>query len=322
MRPAVHPEIRASAQLWHGIAAVAVVTGLALAWAGLRVDWGSVPGPLLAVVACALGSAYYGTLRMDERASVLLGSAAQLVAFTALAGPLSYAVARAGGPLWDGTLHAWDRAIGLDWRAYLAFVNDRPRLGLILSLAYQSIMPQIAVILLVLALSGRLRACRDFVLATMLAALGAVVISGLMPAMAMFVHLDINRLQDFPHLDPAAAFVHVADLNGLRDGSFRTVSLNHLEGIITFPSFHAALAAIFAHAFWQHRWTRWPGLALNLAMIAATPIDGGHYFVDVLAGLGLAALAIRLARGFNLRALGRSAPAVQAAAALRLPVPR
>lgn len=33
-------------------------------------------------------------------------------------------------------------------------------------------------------------------------------------------------------------------------------------------------------------------LALNLALIAATPIDGAHYFIDILGGGAVAALAI------------------------------
>ncbi|MGT2485812.1 phosphatase PAP2 family protein [Methylobacterium oryzae CBMB20] len=48
---------------------------------------------------------------------------------------------------------------------------------------------------------------------------------------------------------------------------------------------------------------RIPALLVNGLLIAATPIDGGHYFVDVIAGLIIAALAICAAR-----ALGRRAP--------------
>ena len=33
---------------------------------------------------------------------------------------------------------------------------------------------------------------------------------------------------------------------------------------------------------------RWFGLALNGLMVAATPIDGSHYFIDVFAGLTIA----------------------------------
>ena len=64
------------------------------------------------------------------------------------------------------------------------------------------------------------------------------------------------------------------------------------RGLITFPSFHAALGVIFARAFWSVPWLRWPALAVNLLMIAATPVNGGHYFVDVAAGGAVACVAI------------------------------
>jgi membrane-associated phospholipid phosphatase len=38
-------------------------------------------------------------------------------------------------------------------------------------------------------------------------------------------------------------------------------------------------------------------LAVNLALIAATPIDGGHYLTDVLGGILIAVLAIVAVRG-------------------------
>ncbi len=37
-------------------------------------------------------------------------------------------------------------------------------------------------------------------------------------------------------------------------------------------------------------------LMANVAMLLATPLVGGHYFVDVFAGVGLAVLAIAAAR--------------------------
>jgi membrane-associated phospholipid phosphatase len=61
---------------------------------------------------------------------------------------------------------------------------------------------------------------------------------------------------------------------------------------VTFPSFHAALAAITAWAFWQTRFVAYPALILNIAVtLAAMPV-GGHYFVDIVAGLAIAAISI------------------------------
>lgn len=288
----MYRELRTSAGIWHVIAGVALVALVWMRGVGLALDPGSALGVLATCAAVSLAAAYYRHRRREERIAASLTGAAQLVAFSAAAACLSYAAARSGGPLWDASFLAWDRALGLDWRAYLGFVDAHPRLGLALTLAYRSIMPQMLVAVLALGFSGRLTACREYVLAVILASLATILISALAPAMAMFVHLDLQAARDFPNLAPAAAFVHVADLQGLRDGSLHVVALDRMEGIITFPSLHAALAVIFARAFWHLAWTRWPGLALNAAMIAATPIDGGHYFVDVIAGCAVAGLAI------------------------------
>jgi membrane-associated phospholipid phosphatase len=82
---------------------------------------------------------------------------------------------------------------------------------------------------------------------------------------------------------------------GLRDGSFRLVMASGSEGIITFPSLHAALAVILIAAFWPVPIARWVSAVVNALMLAATPIDGSHYFVDVLAGIAIAVLCLVVA---------------------------
>lgn len=63
------------------------------------------------------------------------------------------------------------------------------------------------------------------------------------------------------------------------------------QGIISFPSLHAASGLLFLMALWPVRYVGWIAALLNLAMIAATPVDGGHYFSDVAAGLAIALLS-------------------------------
>ena len=59
-----------------------------------------------------------------------------------------------------------------------------------------------------------------------------------------------------------------------------------------FPSFHMALAILFTWGFWRIPVARWIALALNVAMAAATPLSGGHYFVDLIAGAVVALVCI------------------------------
>jgi hypothetical protein len=85
------------------------------------------------------GIAYYCARGSHQHSAVLafmFGSAAQLFLITGLMTPLTYIAAAVDLPLYDANLAALDRALGLDWRGYLAFVNDRPWLIGYLALGY------------------------------------------------------------------------------------------------------------------------------------------------------------------------------------------
>ena len=77
---------------------------------------------------------------------------------------------------------------------------------------------------------------------------------------------------------------------------------SELGGIITFPSFHAAAAILALWAFWGIWWLRPFALITNVSMLLATPVIGGHYFVDILAGILVAVGAIFAAKTLAHRA--------------------
>ena len=72
-------------------------------------------------------------------------------------------------------------------------------------------------------------------------------------------------------------------------------------GIVSFPSFHATLAAIFIWAFGAMPRLAGPGRGWAILTIVATPVFGGHYGVDVLMGLLLAPPAIVAAQRLTQR---------------------
>lgn len=285
---------RSSGGAWPLIFATAIATALWMKIAGLNFAWTGAGLTSCACVGLETLAFFYRTRRPEPRIAATLRALAQIIAYGACAAPLSYAVASTAGPLWDTTFYAWDQALGLDWRAYLVFVNDHPQLGFAYTLAYRSLMLQIMLVVTLLGFSGRLVALRKFVLAFVVSGTITVLISALMPAMDNFVYLHLTP-KDFQNLQPAASYVHVAHLTGLRDGTLKIISLDEIEGIITFPSFHGTLGALFLWAFWKVSVARVPALVLNTLLVASTPIDGGHYFVDVIAGLAIAILSICVA---------------------------
>jgi membrane-associated phospholipid phosphatase len=62
-------------------------------------------------------------------------------------------------------------------------------------------------------------------------------------------------------------------------------------GIISFPSLHAS-AALLAIYLVRGLKLIYPVTVLNLLMLAGTPVFGGHFFVDVLAGVGIFCVAV------------------------------
>jgi hypothetical protein len=234
-------------------------------------------------------------VRRDPQVMFVLGSTAQIVLVTVVMSPLTYVAAAANFPLQDGNLLAIDRALGLDWEGYVAFVNDHPLLASWLSYGYTMIRWPIFAIPVVLAAGHRYRRIQEFTLAFALALIATTIVSALVPAIGVYQQIGLDPAS-LKSLDPRAYLDQVRDLAPVRDGTLRHLDLFGLAGIVTFPSFHAASAVLYAWAFWPVWWMRPIAIIANGAMLASTPIDGGHYFIDLVAGIAVAVLAIMAAR--------------------------
>jgi membrane-associated phospholipid phosphatase len=151
------------------------------------------------------------------------------------------------------------------------------------------------VVVLSLALVGRLQGLRIFMLSFAIAALITIAISALVPAEGVWGYYRLHAAA-YPDIVPATRELHLPIFHGLRDGTFRTLMATGAEGIITFPSLHAALALLLTAALWPVPVLRWFGLAINLVMLISIPVDGGHYYLDILAGLAVAMVSLAAAR--------------------------
>lgn len=255
----------------------------------------SLIGPLAAGVGGAAIAAYYRVWRGEPRLADALDSVGQMIAFMAVGALFSYLVVTPGLPMRDAELVRADGVLGLDWLGYLRWLDGHARLAHILSFAYASFMPQILLLLIALPLMGQGQEARITVLAMIFAGVVTIAISGLFPALSTFAHYRID-LADYPQLRPAAAFIHMSDLLAAHSGRPLHLDLTKAHGIVTFPSYHAALGLLALLGAWSNRWLRWPFFLANTLMIVATPIDGGHYFSDVLGGLMIATGSYFLAR--------------------------
>lgn len=279
--------------IWAMIAAVAATVLAATALSDFHLQWRSFSMPTVAAGLFAAGQIFYRARRPDPRLASALGSTAQIVAFSAVGAPLSYLAASFNFPLYDHWFEAADKALGLDWFGLLGWLKVHASASFVLRYVYLSLMPQTLVVVLALSMAGRFEGLRVFVLAFILAALMTIAISALWPAEGVWLLHGLKGSAG-AQLPPSASSWPV--FLGLRDGSFRLLMATGAEGIITFPSLHAAMALILAVAMWSLPVLRWIGLGLNTLMILSIPVDGSHYFTDMFAGIVIAVFALVAAR--------------------------
>jgi membrane-associated phospholipid phosphatase len=239
-----------------------------------------------------------GRWRLASAATAFL----QMTLFTILGVVLSYALAARAGPLWDPWLAAADRSLGIEWQLLLAALDRLPPVVWLLGIAYHSLIAQMVLVIVLLAQARRVATLRIMVAAAILSGFVTILVSGAAPAMGNVFDPDAYRT-----LWPSVAWSDAALIDGLRDGSHRAIDLGAMTGIVTFPSFHATLSLIFIWAF-----RRLPRFALAggcwaTLTIVATPVFGGHYAVDVVAGLLLAPPAIAAAHWLSGRSLNAKA---------------
>lgn len=235
-----------------------------------------------------LGAArFYQTLRPEPRLAAMLFGTGFLCAFSLGASLLNYMLLTRAGVRIDVPLAALDRAMGFDWPAAMAWMAQRPRLNFAALVAYSSMLPQVALLTIALATVDAPRVYR-FCLALAISALACIAVWSLAPSFGAFSVYPLSGDHAALALDPAYARELVRLLH---DGP-GLISPRDTKGLIGFPSYHAVLALLVMWFARDIKFLRGPALALNIAVLLATPVQGGHHLIDVLAAFPLAAGAI------------------------------
>lgn len=251
----------------------------------------------LAVVTglCWAGGYLYQTWRPEPRLAAMLFGTGFLISFSAAGSALNAMLLVVAGPRVDNALAQADRALGIDWPNMMLALTDHQALLWVLQFAYSAMLPQIALTVIVLATLGRIASVYRFVLAVAIGALICIFIWTLFPAFgAMSVyHFDAATIARL-HVPVDGAYGQ-ALIKMLHDGP-GLITPTDAKGLIGFPSYHAILALLLIWYLRDVPWLRWPALLFNGVVVFATPIEGGHHWVDVFAGVPVTVLAVFGAR--------------------------
>jgi hypothetical protein len=178
-------------------------------------------------------------------------------------------------PLADPWLAGADAALGVHVPALRDWTAQHGWLARALVLAYFSLLPQFVLPIVALGLWYRDRErLWEYVFHFHFCLTVTLIGVALFPAACAFSHYGFTSLIDQTRF--------LAHFEGLRSGTLTVVRLDDIEGMISFPSFHAAGGLMVTWVFRGRRcWTA--GLiVLNAGLIAATVLTGAHYGVDVL----------------------------------------
>lgn len=222
-------------------------------------------------------------VRIVEAIQTILYGVLYLIV-TCVCGVLAaYAIQRFAFPLRDELLSRADATLGFDWLGYVRWVDHHATVQAILHFAYDTISVQIALPVLVLAASNRLNELRVYLAAFAIAFTVTIVISALMPAAGPIAFVDRATFHVL-HFTGATPIDHLTRLRAAGP----LIMDDFPGGIATFPSFHSTVAVLTPLALRSHRRIFAALLVLNAAMLAGTISEGAHYFIDVLAGSGMA----------------------------------
>jgi membrane-associated phospholipid phosphatase len=108
------------------------------------------------------------------------------------------------------------------------------------------------------------------------------------------------------HAGPPDSFV--PEMLHLKSGKDLTFALGHMTGVVSFPSFHTAMALAYVWGFRRTGPIGWAIMALNLVMLISIPYFGGHYLADMIAGAVVMLLSLAATRLWFSGLAGSRAP--------------
>lgn len=205
------------------------------------------------------------------------------------------AVAPYGGAYADNFLASLDAVIlpFVSWPDTINWLIAHPDLFEAANYIYTSVRWQAPFLLLVLAITGRIKLLRALAVSSGVSSVIGLIVFSFVPARGAYLHHGYTQA-DLPNLKVGLPFEFPVVLERLRNGTVDVLSGDVISGLISFPSFHACGAMILALAWSRIPYFRWPMIALNVGVaIAAVPI-GSHYFSDIAAGVALGVFSFRL----------------------------
>lgn len=289
------PIEQATLPIYRLLGAMAVVALALAALLGFAWDRHDLP-VMLAVLATLIGTAWALRWRGLEALAALIEGCSLVLAASMATACLSVLFATSALPYQDALLIRIDSWLlpGFSWRDMFQALHRQDMLVALMSRIYASLLWQPFLLVALLTLTGRERDSWRFVRGWIIALAISVALFPLVPAVSPYPFYHIPH-SDIPAMSVEIGWHQAEVLEPIRQGITRLLSPATMTGIISYPSFHAAGSVLLFWGFRRVPVLGVPFMIADVAMALTAPLIGSHYFIDVVAGVAVAVVAIRLA---------------------------
>lgn len=186
-------------------------------------------------------------------------------------------------PLMDDVLQSWDVALGFDWNAYAQWIASDARARAFLTEAYIDGGTKAMIVIVIGAIVLRRHDRLDemaFLLMT--SALACMLVAPFFPAEAPWKTVASPEVKAMLGQEVWSEWRD--QFHAVRNGEHVNFGSGGILGLVTFPSYHTCMGLIVMWCSRGHFLSLAAGTLAGAIVIVATPVIGGHYFVDLLGG--------------------------------------
>ncbi len=251
---------------------------------------------MLVFAVFGLGMGQFFRLVRPSQASALACTASGLYVILSMSmGIFIFLLLPNHNPMIDPLLIRIDAALGYSWTGFVVWTAQWPWLGNVLRVVYLSSLIQIFIVIYVLSFNLKRIDLHLFQLTGVWAGLLTLCFWSFFPSSGAS-GWEVLPVQAQGALPIIVDSQYGMSINKLLQDGVTYISPKIALGLVGFPSFHTVIACLCVWYMAQFKRVFPIFLIVNLIMVPAILVQGGHHLMDILGGLAVFAIATVLAR--------------------------
>ncbi|MGV1752690.1 phosphatase PAP2 family protein [Agrobacterium sp. CG674] len=238
---------------------------------------------------------YYRFLDRDERLGTVLTASGLYILFSIFASIFNYMFLPISFAPIDAILIKTDGLMGYSWPTIVTLAASYPWAGTALYFVYMTTLPQLLVILIVLGFTGQQKRLHCFLVTGTIGALLSISFWVIFPTFGAKAYHSLPEWVTLA-IPLAVNPAYGQELMRLGAEGVQYLSPANILGLIGFPSFHIFMALMSFVFVPRHVFFIVTIGTLNILMLPAVLVQGGHHLTDIFGGIAFFAIVYPISR--------------------------